>query len=147
MGSGERDAPELASAHARNAVMDSQPFVDERIVRRHQVEDASIFPHDTCAKELQLPLEGPAAGSSSKFGYSDVSGSTSASSRKRSHWAKKLVTSASDLGSVSIRRTWRSSTAGSFSRPSRASRRRSVSGMLLHRKKESRDASSRSVIG
>ena len=58
MGIRERDAPELGSAHARNAVMDSQPFVDERIVRRHQVEDASIFPHDTCAKELQLPLEG-----------------------------------------------------------------------------------------
>ena len=49
-------------------------------------------------------------------------------------------------GSASIRRTWRASIAGALSWPFAATSSSSSSGMLLHRKNDSRDASSRSLM-
>ena len=65
-------------------------------------------------------------------------------SRRYSHCAAKLVTSDSERGSASIRRTCCSSTFGSFSRPAAAASSSSSSGMLLQMKKDRREASSRS---
>ena len=67
--------------------------------------------------------------------------------RRWSHCDAKFVTRLLDRGSASMRVTWRSSTAG-LSRSPRAARSiSSSSGMLLQRKNDSRDASSRSLIG
>ena len=66
--------------------------------------------------------------------------------RRYSHWSAKLVTRRRERGSASIRRTCRSSTAGLCSSPAIATSSSSSSGMLLQRKNESRDASSRSLI-
>ena len=60
--------------------------------------------------------------------HSGESGRALRSSRSSSHWPAKLSTSASALGSASIRRTCRSSTAGSFSVPRPASASSSVVG-------------------
>ena len=74
-----------------------------------------------------------------------MSGVIDARLRRCSHCEAKLVTSARDRSSAIIRRTCRSSTAGSWSLPAIASSSSSSSGILLHRKKDSRDASSMSL--
>ena len=55
--------------------------------------------------------------------------------------------SAFDAGSASIRRTCCSRTSGSSAFPARPASSSSSSGMLLHRKNDSREASSRSLTG
>ena len=82
---------------------------------------------------------------SSKSGNRFTTGSLVFSDRTFSHWPVKLVISASDFGSASMRRTCFSSTAGSLSLPCAARSISSSSGMLLHRKKDSREASARSL--
>ena len=84
--------------------------------------------------------------SASSNGKISGSGFTVSTFRSCSHWPAKFDTSASARRSSSIRRTWRSSTAGSFSRPCSAASSSSASGIVLHRKNESRDASSTSLI-
>ena len=74
-----------------------------------------------------------------------TTGSLVFSARTFSHWPVKLVISACDFGSASIRLTWASSTAGVLSRPCAATLISSSSGMLLHRKNDSREASARSL--
>ena len=69
-----------------------------------------------------------------------------AATRTPSHWPVKLVISASDFGSASMRRTCFSSTAGSLSLPCAARSISSSSGTLLHRKNDSREASARSLM-
>src|SRR5213082_1615904 len=66
--------------------------------------------------------------------------------RRCSHCDAKLVTSERERLSTSIRFTCRSSTAGSWSLPVTAASSSSSSGTLLQRKKDSRDASWRSVM-
>ena len=71
---------------------------------------------------------------------------TPSSSRRYSHCPAKLLISASDLGSASIRRTCRSSSFGSRSRFLTAASSSSSSGMLLQRRNDSRDARSTSLM-
>ena len=66
--------------------------------------------------------------------------------RKLSHWPAKLLTSCCDRGSLSIRLTCCSRTAFSCSLFWLASFNSSSSGMLLHRKNDRREASSRSLM-
>ena len=82
---------------------------------------------------------------SSKFGKSSSFGATLCRLRRKSHWPAKLFTKASAFGSASMRRTCFSSAAGSLNFPCAAALIRSSSGRLLHRKNESREASSRSL--
>ena len=85
---------------------------------------------------------------SSKSGNSSRSGVTRDSSpRSCNHWPVKFDTSASARGSASMRRTCASSTPGRRRRPAVAAFSSCSSGMLLHRKKDSRDASSTSLTG
>ncbi len=63
-----------------------------------------------------------------------------------SHWKPKLVTSDSARGSASIRRTSASSTLGWLSLLSSASFSSGSSGTLLQRKKDRREARSRSLM-
>src|SRR5262245_29280533 len=54
----QRDAPEAAAVHMRNAVMLRQPFVDKRIIRAQQVEHTPILAHDAFKKEFRLLTKG-----------------------------------------------------------------------------------------
>ena len=83
---------------------------------------------------------------SSNSGNRLTSGVTARMFRSSSHCAAKLLTSADERGSASIRRTCAASTARSFSFPLSAASSSSSSGMLLHRKNDSREASSRSLM-
>ena len=73
------------------------------------------------------------------------SGSSASMSRTFSHSNAKLVVSVFERGSASMRRTCCSSTLGSLSLPCSATVSSSSSGMLLHRKNDRRDASSRAA--
>src|SRR5205814_6154277 len=75
-----------------------------------------------------------------------ASGLTVARFRKYSHCSAKLVTSVSARSSLSIRLTCCSRTARSLSFPPMARFKSSSSGMLLHRKKDRREASWISVM-
>src|SRR5215207_1891295 len=70
------------------------------------------------------------------------SGAKLASSPRPSHWNAKFDASVSARGSASMRATSSSSTAGSSSLSAAASSSSSVSGIELHKKNESREASS-----
>ena len=83
---------------------------------------------------------------SSNSGNANRSGRTDARVRCHSHWSKKPSTSAEDLGSASIRRTWRVSSAGSCRSPRTAASRSGWSGIELHKKKDNREASSSALI-
>ena len=83
--------------------------------------------------------------SPSNSGYTSSTGVEPSSRRSSSHWAEKLSTSARDRGSLSIRLTCASSTVRSRNRPFSARPSNSSSGMLLHRKNDSRDARSMSL--
>ena len=87
----------------------------------------------------------PWRSASSKSGNTLCTGAVASRLRRNSHWPAKLRTNASAFGLASIRRTCCSSTAGRPSCRRAASASSSSSGMLLHRKNESRDASSRSL--
>src|SRR6187455_1920436 len=50
-------ATELASENAVDAVVASEPFVDERVVAVHQVEDAAVLSQHALEKELGLTLK------------------------------------------------------------------------------------------
>ena len=56
----ERDAPEAAAIHVRDAVMLRQPLVDERVVRAQQIEHAAILAQDALEEELRLLVGRPA---------------------------------------------------------------------------------------
>ena len=122
-----------------------QPFVDERVVRVKQIQDAAVLVHDAVEEQLDLaPERLPQVVVEVRIEV-DQRIVRSRSARTFSHWPVKLVTNDSDFGSASIRRTCCSSTAGSFSRPCAATVISSSSGMLLQRKNDSREASARSL--
>src|SRR5438067_10670462 len=53
----ESDSPELVAANVPDTVMDRQPFIEERVVRREQIERASVFPYDAFNKEFHFTPE------------------------------------------------------------------------------------------
>ena len=56
----ERDAPELAAVNIRDAVVLGQPLVDERVVRRQQVDDAAVLADDAVEQQLDFAPHGVA---------------------------------------------------------------------------------------
>ena len=58
----QRHAAELRAVDVRDAVVLGQPLVDERVIRRQQIEDAAIFVDDAVEEQLDLALERRRAG-------------------------------------------------------------------------------------
>src|SRR3954453_23998967 len=52
-----RHAPEAAAVNIGYPVMSRQPLIDERIIRRHQIENAAVFPQNTLEQQLRLAAE------------------------------------------------------------------------------------------
>ncbi len=99
-------------------------------------------------KNCSVSLRNPLRMLSSKSGNISRSGTTFASRlRSCSHWPVKFSTSASARSSSSMRCACAASTLGSRSRPAAARSSSFSSGMLLHRKKDRREASSTSLTG
>ena len=53
----QRDAPEVAAVHVRNAVVLREPLVQERVVGLEQVEHAAVFAQDALEKQLGFAAE------------------------------------------------------------------------------------------
>ena len=83
---------------------------------------------------------------SSKWNSSSGLGRNPGTFRMCSHWPAKSSTSACERGSASMRCTCSRRTSGSCNVPCTATSTSSSSGMLLHRKNERREASSRSEM-
>ena len=142
----ERDAPELAAVDVRDAVVLGQPLVDERVVGRQQVDDAAILADDAVEQQLDFAAHRLAQ---RIVEVRDRAAAAATSRRGRAGSATgpaKLTASASAFGSFSMRRTCCSSTAGSFSRPARGELQQLRVGAGLHRKNDSRDARSTSLM-
>ena len=135
-------------ARSEDAVVRRDPFVEERVVGRQEIQGRRVLPGRYCRR--RAPSRGSSRGGAIRRtrGSTDRQGRTAVSARLRScsHCPAKLLVSAAARGSASIRRTCRSSSTGSRRRPASADRSSASSGMLLQRKKESRDASSRSLM-
>ena len=54
----QRDTPEAAAIHVRDAVMPGEPFVDERVIRPQQVEDAPILAQDAFEEQFRFLPKG-----------------------------------------------------------------------------------------
>ena len=54
---GIRDAAEVGAEHTRNPVVIGQPLVEERVVRRQQVEHAAIVSEHALQEELGFTME------------------------------------------------------------------------------------------
>ncbi len=145
-GIGQGHAPELVAAHVRDAVVQRQALIDEGVIGRQQIQHAAVFAQDAVDEQLHLALEsGAQAGV--EVGIDERVGIDACRSRARAAIrSAKLVTSDSRLcRSASMRRTCSSKTLGSFSLPCSARPSSSSSGMVLHRKNDRREASSRSL--
>ena len=53
-------APEIAAVDSRNPVMLGQPFVQERVFRIQQIDQAAIFMHHASDKQLRFLAHGEA---------------------------------------------------------------------------------------
>ncbi len=53
----ERDAPEIAALHVRNAVVQGEPLVDEGVVGGQQLEHAAVLAQDAVEEELGLAMK------------------------------------------------------------------------------------------
>ena len=51
------DAAEVRAADVRNAVVFREPLVDERVIRRQQIEHAAIFAQDAAGEQLRFAAE------------------------------------------------------------------------------------------
>ena len=103
--SGSVDAAEVAAAHVRDAVVLRQPLVEERVVRRQQVEHAAVLAEDAVDEELGLALPSPRAASRRNPGTAPR---RAASPRCRADTATAPRSSSPatrDRGSASMRRT------------------------------------------
>ncbi len=129
----ERHPAKFLTLDVGHAVVPGQSLVDERVVGVDELQHAAILAHDVGEEQLGFPSHRRRSASSNAGNFSR-SGDTVARLRSCSHCPAKFSTSASDLGSASIRRTCRSSVSPWLSLPSRASVNSSSSGMLLHRK-------------
>ena len=128
--------------------MAREPLVDERVVRRQQIEDAAVLAQMLSKKSS---VSRRSACRSAVVEVREIARNRGRSGRQIAQLeplpGEVARRSASERASASIRRTCRSSTPASLelaaTRPDRAA---SSSGMLLHRKNDSREASSRSLI-
>ena len=144
---GQRDAAEVAAVDVR-ACRSASPAARSGTCSRRSSDRATLrssrmmLPKNSSVsrwKRLpQVVVEVRETRASSAAGSSGCAGRATG----RRNWS----TSASAFGSASMRRTCCFSTAGVCSVPCAATRSSSSSGMLLHRKNDSRDASSRSLM-
>ena len=107
-----RNAAELAAVNARHSIMRRQALVDERVVGIQQIYHVAILPHDALKQQLSLAAEGLAQILVKFAATADADSSALANTATG---PAKLVASVSERGSASMRRVWRSSTAGSCS--------------------------------
>ena len=129
-------APRLAACRCRStrrnsgpvtpgdAVVAREPFVQERVLRVEEVEDAAVLADDRRRRRARSPSASTGGGSPRSRG--SVSGRARADSSARvcSHCPPNCSTSACDFGSRSMRATCASRTAGA--RSCRASRERAA---------------------
>ena len=52
-----RHAPEPAAINIRDAVVPGQPFVYERVIGGHQIQNAAVFPQDAFKEKLRFAAE------------------------------------------------------------------------------------------
>jgi hypothetical protein len=138
----ECDLPEMAAANVRDAVVPGEALVDERVVRVEQLNERAVLANDRVEQQLGLAAQrSPQVGvEARRFG---LDGGQVA---KIQPLAGEVLDERVALLSAIIRLTWRCSVAGSRSRFFAARSSSSSSGMLLHRKNESREASSVSLM-
>ena len=106
------DAAEVAAVDVRDPVVLRQPLVDERIVRRQQIEHAAILADDAVEEQFGLALESPARRSSSKSGNSSTNGATLLGCADTATARRSCRRAICARESASMRRTCCSSTAG-----------------------------------
>ena len=141
---GESHAAELRAVNIGDAVMLRQPLVEKSVVGIQQVHHAAVLAQHA-GKNRSVSSRNDRRRASSNSGKTSGSGRARARLRRYSHWPAKLSTSAS--------RTWIGQHAlapggapwRECAKPCSARVSSSSSGMLLHRKKESREASSKSL--
>ena len=143
----QRHAPEVAALDVRDAVVPRQPLVQERVVGAQQVERAAVLADDAVEEQLGLAPERLAqrvveVGKDALHRHRRRRGCAGTATGRRS-----CSTNASARGSASIRRTCcvEHRRRAQLTASPRASSS-SSSGMLLQRKNDSRDASSRSLM-
>ena len=142
---GERDAPEVAAVDVRDLVVPRQPLVHERVVGGQQIARRC----DPRAVGLRRTAASPAG--TRRAGSRRTPDTRRRRARRRPACRASATGSRScrraprDRRSASIRRTCCSRPAGVLSVPRVAASSSSSSGMLLHRKNESRDARSMSL--
>src|SRR6185503_20457148 len=54
---GERDGPEVAAIHAGHTVVPRELFIEERLARREQIDDAAVFFQLGVEEQLHFPDE------------------------------------------------------------------------------------------
>ena len=123
-----------------NAVVLGEPFVDKRVIGIQQIHDAAVFADDAFKKHFRLAPERLAQVVIEILGrgfhlrqFAQTEPLPGKIGDQRSATSE----------SASMRRICCSSTLGSLSLPLTATSRSSSSGMLLHRKNDSREASAR----
>ena len=140
--SARRDATHARAVDVRNAVVPRQALVDEREVRIEQVDDAAILPDDRAEEHFGFALRTTAAGCRPSRANRAGRSSTRAAAATAPRSCRRAPRRADPRASAA--RAARS-TAGVCSAPRFASAISASSGMLLHRKNDSRDASSKSL--
>ena len=142
----ERHAAEAAAVDVRDSVVPGEPLVDKRVVGIQQIDHAAVLVDDALDEQLgffaeslpQIVVE---------IGEHRTVGTWLCKSRRFSHWPAKFVTSASErgIGQHPLDLLFEDGRIAQLvlARPASSS---SSSGMLLHRKNDRREASSRSLM-
>ena len=143
----KRHAPEVAALDVRDAVVPREPLVDERVVGAQQVERAAVLAHDARRRRAR-------SRAASACAQRVVEVRETALHRHRRLEVAQIQPLAGEVRDERVGARVRQHPPHLRARapPGRAARRAppasssSSSGMLLHRKNESRDASSRSLM-
>ena len=144
-GSLDRHAPEVTAVHVREAVEFRQPFIDERVVRRQELHQRPIVPHLALEEHLGLGNKGLAQvfveirkHPRIRLHHPHVA-QLQPLAREIAHQRRRAAVGEHppDLLFQDLR---------IFQLAARRGLEQFSSGMLLQRKNDSRDASSRSVM-
>ena len=96
----DRDAPEVAALDVGNAVVPGQPFVEEGVVRRQQIQHAAVLAQDAVEQQLRLAPKRLTQALVEIGEQTRGRASTVGRLRRNSHCPAKLVTSACDRASA-----------------------------------------------
>ena len=143
---GDRDAAKLAAVDALDSVMLGEALIEEGVIRGQQIDDAAILAQRAFDQQLGFLLERLTQvlvevrkGCRIRLYSRDIAQEQPLAGEVRSP-APASADRPACAGPGASR------TAGSPSSPRSATASSSSSGMLLHRKKDRRDASSTSLI-